>query len=168
MTKKIFAVFAGAALLATGLAFAQMGAGRGAGHHPGWRMARYLQLTPEQRTELKTIHQEAYTASKPYADQLKAACTEIETMVKSGATPDAVAARAEALSASNQAAIQKLAGIHASAAAKAYAVLTPEQRQKAATIREYFGRPICGMGRFGVGMGPGPGAATAPAPAPAQ
>lgn len=189
MTKKILSVLAGAALLTTGLAFAQAGAQRGQGmgpgarqgRQPGWRVARYLQLTPEQRQQFQQIHQEAWTQAQPYVEQLKTAFAEVENMVKSGATPDAAAARAEQLAAANETAIQQLAGIKARTAARIYGVLTPEQRQKAANLREFIGGgfggmcPGCGMGRgFGMGrgwgQGPGPGPASAPqaAPTPGQ
>lgn len=187
MTKKILSVLAGAALLTTGLAFAQagatggqgMGPGRKQARQPGQRIARYLQLTPEQRQQFQRIHQEARTQSQPYVEQLKTAFMEIQNMVKSGAAPEAVGARAEQLVAANQTAIQHLAGIRARTAARAYAVLTPEQRQKAANLRGFMGGGLGGMyPGFGMGHGfgagrrggprPGPGPAQAPQPAPGQ
>lgn|GEM_PF-529894 len=175
MTKKIFALFAGAALLATGLAFAQMGPrrgagmGAGAGRHPGWRIARFLQLTPEQQQQLKTIRQEAWTEAQPYVQQLRTAFAGIESQIKSGVAPDTVAEHARALVAQNQQAIESLAAIRARTAARSYAVLTPEQQQKAQQLRQFFGGGFCGMGGFGqgFGMGRGPGAGPAAAPAPA-
>lgn len=143
MTKRDVVGLVAVVVLTAGVIFAQGPAnGRrsrmGKGPMNG-RMANYLELTDTQKQQMKDIRQQAHTQAQPFAQQLQAARAEVEKMVKAGEAPEAVAKRAEELAAANANAVQKLAGIRAATAAKMFAVLTPEQREKAQKLRQSFG-----------------------------
>ncbi len=167
MTKTILGVFATAALLTTGFVFAQQApppaqapgvpgapAGpRGMRYHRMQRMEQYLGLTDAQKTQIRTIREQARTESQPFVQQLRAGYQEIHKLIQSGATPEQVGTRAEQIAASNCTAIQQLARIKATTAAKMYAVLTPEQRTKAQQMRGRFRHGFGGPADFGA-LGP--------------
>jgi protein CpxP len=158
MTRRILGAVAAAALFGTGLVYAQQGPRRGPGARGGamqGRMANFLDLTDAQKEQMRQIREQTRTQAEPFAKQIRAAHQEVAAMVKSGAAAEAVAKRAEDLAAANAPAVQKLAGIHAHAAAAMFAVLTPEQREKAKKLRDSFGPRFGGPG--GMGLGPGPG-----------
>ncbi len=171
MTRSIPSALGVAALISTGLVYAQQQqppqqqqqqqqmqrpprAGMRHGMMGG-RMAQYLNLTPEQQQQMRDIRQQARTEAQPYMDQLRAARTEIVNLIKSGASPDAVGQRAQQLTAANANAIQELAAIKARTAARMYNLLTPEQKDKAIKMHEQWGQrggPHHGFGPFGPGF----------------
>jgi Spy/CpxP family protein refolding chaperone len=149
MTRRVLGAVAAVSLFASGLVYAQQrGPGMRRGNMAG-RMARFLDLTDAQKEQLRQIREQTRTEAEPFAKQIRAAHQEVAAMVKSGAAPEAVQKRAEELAAANAPAVQKLAGIHARAAAARFAVLTPEQREKAKDLRDSFGP---GLGRMGPGI----------------
>ena len=95
------------------------------------RMATYLNLTPDQRQQAQTLMQQAKTEAQPVMAQLKTTRQQLAEAVKSG----------------NEAEIQRLAtqqgdlqgqliAIRAKALEKGYAMLNPDQRQKADQLQQ--------------------------------
>ena len=91
------------------------------------RMATYLNLTPQQREQAKAIMDEARQSAQPIAQQLKQGRQQLVEAVKtakSGADIERLANQQGVL-------IGQLLAIRTKAMEKGYALLTPEQRQKA-------------------------------------
>jgi Spy/CpxP family protein refolding chaperone len=143
MTKRNVIGLVAVLALTAGVIFAQGPAngrrGRMGKGPMGGGMAKYLELTDTQKQQMKDIREQARTQSQPFMQQIQAARDEVQKMVKAGQAPEVVAKRAEELAAANANAVQKLAGIKAGTAARMFAVLTPEQREKAQKLRESFG-----------------------------
>lgn len=155
MKHKLSYVFA-AGLLATGLAFTQTQTPAPAGPperpgRPGARMDRQqrmakhferiateLNLTPQQREQAKALMQKARTDAQPVKEQLRTNRQQLGEAIKSGN-------QAEITRISNQVGqlTGQLTAIHARAMQQGYAMLTPEQRQKAEQLRGQW------MQRFG-------------------
>ena len=138
-SKKLFA----------GLAVAVVGAGsllaaQPARRHGGFMnvMATYLNLTDAQKTQAQSIFQEARQSAKPIAMQLRDDRKALQTAAKAGSTD-----QIQQLAAAEGAGIGKLAAIRASAFAKMYKTLTPDQQQKLDALQQ-----ARGSGRRGAGF----------------
>lgn len=143
MKHRLTYVFA-AGVLATGLAFAQTQTapsarqGRQAARanwkqnreHRFERIATVLNLTPEQREQAKALMEDARKSSEPLRRQLRANRQQLVEAVKSGNQ-----AEIDRLSAAQGTLMGQLTAIRTKAFQKGYAMLTPEQRQKAEEMR---------------------------------
>ncbi len=153
MKNRLAHVFAAGAL-AAGLAFAQAqaptpqpGEGRQAGkaarrHHRGnhfERLATQLNLTPQQREQAKALMERARADSAPIREQLRTSRRQLHEAIKSGNQ-----AEIQRLSTHIGALRGQLVAIHAKAMQEGYAMLTPEQRQKA---EELHGKMMQRFGR---------------------
>jgi Spy/CpxP family protein refolding chaperone len=162
MKRRLTYVFA-AGILATGLAFTQTqtapqaGEGRqGAkagrqGKVDGQqrkakrfeRMANHLNLTPEQRVQARNLAQQARNEAQPLMEQLRTNRQQLSEAVKSGNQ-----AEIQRLSSASGVLKGQLTAIFARHMQEGYAMLTPEQRQKADELRAKMGP------RFGRHLGP--------------
>ncbi len=134
-----------AATFAAGMLLAQApapGTGQQQGPHAGWqqrrqnhaeRMAALLNLTQAQRDQVKTIMTEAKQSAEPVRAQLKQNHEAIAAAVKANNTGDI-----DRLSNNQGVLMGQLMAIHSKAFAKVYALLTPEQRQKADQMQDHF------------------------------
>jgi Spy/CpxP family protein refolding chaperone len=101
------------------------------GQQRGARLAAYLNLTVEQRQQMQAIRKQAGAAAEPVVAQLKAGRQQLADAVKTSASE----ADIERL-ATQQGVLQgQLLAIRTKARAASYALLTPEQRQKAEELR---------------------------------
>lgn len=121
-------------VLAQNPAPAPEGKGPRGKHNRMERIANYLELTPAQREQAKAIWQQARQESKPYVDQLREARKALAQAIKANQPESELQRLGEA----QGVAMGKLAGIRAKAAADVYALLTPEQKQKADKLHEKF------------------------------
>lgn len=156
MKRKFAHVFAAGAL-AAGLAFAQTQApapqpGERQRAKAGWqrhkaksfdRLAARLNLTEQQRTQMRSIMQQARTEAAPIREQLRANHQQLAEAVKSGNQPEI-----QRLSTQIGTLRGQMTAIHASAMQQGYSLLTAEQRQKADELRSKM------MQRFGRHSGP--------------
>jgi protein CpxP len=144
--KRRFAQMFAAGALAAGLAMAQTqapapqqpaegrqrakaGFARHKGRHFG-RLAAQLNLTEQQRTQMRSIMQQARTEAAPIREQLRTNHRQLAEAVKSGNQPEI-----ERLSTEIGTLRGQMTAIHAKAMQQGYTLLTPEQRQKADELR---------------------------------
>jgi Spy/CpxP family protein refolding chaperone len=104
-------------------------------HHRHGRMgaflSSYLNLTPAQQAQQKTIFQNARQSAKPIRQQLRQTRQSLRAAIQANNT-----AQIQQLSASEGSQIGQLAAIRATARAQAYQVLTPDQQQQLAKLRQ--------------------------------
>ncbi len=93
-------------------------------------MAAALNLTDAQKTEMKSIFMEARQSSQPVRQQLKQTRQALAAAVKADDS-----AQIQQLSATEGSQMGQLAAIHATARAKMFKILTPEQQQKLSTLQ---------------------------------
>ena len=113
----------------------QAGWCEGKGRHRGHRldmMAEVLDLTGEQRTQIKEIVAAERKATKPLVRQLREKRRELRTATESGAFDEAAV---RSLAAGQAGTVTELIVAKARVKSKIFAVLTPEQRAKAEKIR---------------------------------
>jgi Spy/CpxP family protein refolding chaperone len=118
------------------------------------RLATELNLTPQQRTQAQNLMNQARQQSEPIVAQLKQIRQQLATAVKTNNTADI-----DKLSANQGVLIGQLTAIHTKAMAQGYAMLTPEQKQKADQLQlQHFGMMHGGpmMHRMGPGGGAPP------------
>ncbi len=148
MTNKLrlVGVSAGAAL-AAGLLLAQ-GPGPGMMGILGGLQARRLEalslvlgLTDAQKAQAKGIFDAAWDAAKPLLPELRQAHEALQKVVESGAASDQ---QIQQLADAQAKLISQLIAIHAKAAVKFRALLTPEQRDKADQLRGLMRPSIAG------------------------
>ena len=94
------------------------------------KMAAALNLTDAQKSEMKSIFQEARQSAQPVRQQLKQTRQSLQAAVQAGNSD-----QIQQLSATEGTEIGQLAAIHASARAKMFKMLTPDQQQKLSTLR---------------------------------
>jgi Spy/CpxP family protein refolding chaperone len=102
-------------------------------HEQHWRsearfgqyLAKYLNLSPQQRTQEKTIFQGARQESQPVQHLLMQTRQSLQTAIKANDMD-----QIKSLSATEGNEIGQLTAIRSSAFAKAYQMLTPNQQQK--------------------------------------
>jgi len=103
---------------------------RAQGRHKLGRMADYLNLTTAQRAQAQNIFREAGQTAKPVRQQLRETHKSLQAAIKSGNSD-----QIQQLSATEGTERGQLAAIRATAFAKLYPALTPEQQQKLAEFR---------------------------------
>jgi Spy/CpxP family protein refolding chaperone len=120
--------------------------GPGAGHPGMHAVLGQLGLTEAQKTQAHQIFEDARTQAQPVIEQMKAGHDQLAAAVKKNDT-----ARMDALAAGQGALMGKVAGVHARAFAKFYAILTPEQQAKADQMHEFVRGMMAGhLGRMGM------------------
>jgi Spy/CpxP family protein refolding chaperone len=96
------------------------------------RMSTALNLTEQQKQQAKTIFASEREAARPIRQELRQERKSVESAIRAGKP----AADVEQIAKNEGPALGNLAAIRADAAAKFYAVLTPEQQQKFASLRQ--------------------------------
>ena len=146
LSKKLGAWMAVAALGAAGLFAQTPPPERHSQRHGqfGARMAAALNLTDAQQTEMKSIFAEARQSSQPVRQQLRQTRQALDAAVKADDS-----AQIQQLSATQGAQMGQLAAIRATANAKMFKILTPEQQQKLSTLKasmhqRWHGRGVAG------------------------
>jgi periplasmic protein CpxP/Spy len=132
LNKKLLIVTTAAALTATGL-FAAAEAGHMGRHGRfGARMAAELGLTDAQKAQAKTIFQSSHQTAMPIIQQLRQERQAVQAAIQAGKSDQEIQQLAQAEGPQ----LTQLASIRASAFAKFYAMLTPDQQQKLQTLRQ--------------------------------
>lgn len=93
-------------------------------------LATALNLTDAQRSQMKSISQEARQSARPVRQQLRQTRQSLQAAVKAGNSE-----RIQQLAATEGTEMGQLAAIRASAHAKMFKMLTPEQQQKLSTLQ---------------------------------
>jgi Spy/CpxP family protein refolding chaperone len=96
----------------------------------GAMMAAALNLTDAQKSQMKSIFQEARQSSQPVRQQLRQTRQSLQAAVQAGNSD-----QIQQLSATEGTEMGQLAAIRASARAKMFKMLTPEQQQKLSTLQ---------------------------------
>jgi Spy/CpxP family protein refolding chaperone len=121
-----------AALGAASLFAAETTAAAGHGHRGrGAFFSKFLNLTDAQQSQAKAIFEDARQSAEPVRSQLKQTRESLRAAVQSNNT-----AQIQQLSATEGSEIGQLSAIHSGAMAKVYQILTPEQQQKLASMRQ--------------------------------
>ena len=107
-------------------------------------MAAALNLTDAQQTEMKSIFAEARQSSQPVRQQLRQTRQALDAAVKADDS-----AQIQQLSATQGAQMGQLAAIRATANAKMFKILTPEQQQKLSTLKASMHQRWHGRGAAG-------------------
>jgi periplasmic protein CpxP/Spy len=105
-----------------------------AGHRHGHRgafLSSYLNLTPAQQVQSKSIFHDARQSAQPVRQQLRQTRQALRAAVQANN-----AAQIQQLAATEGSQVGQLAAIRGSAMAKVYQTLTPEQQQKLAQLRQ--------------------------------
>jgi len=89
------------------------------------RMAAFLNLTPDQKVQAKSIFQQSAQSSKPIRQQMRQDRTALQAAIKAGDTN-----QIQQLTASIGNEQGQLAASRATAMSKLYKTLTPDQQQK--------------------------------------
>jgi|SRR5579864_3257266 len=161
MRTSLFRV-AGSAALAAGMLFAQTPAPPAQGSAPGqqrqWhrgpmldRMASELNLTDDQKQQVKSILDSARQSAQPVAQQLRQDRQALRDAVQSGKSD----ANIDQLSGDVGNLTGQLTAIHTKAFAKIYALLTPDQRTKAQALHDRMRGMFMGGHAHGQGGGTG-------------
>lgn len=113
------------------------GFGKRGGHHRGGmeRIFRALDLTDEQKAQMKAIRQASKDSTKPIREQMKANRQKLQTLSESG-TFDEAQVRAIAAEQGNLSA--QLIVEKEKVKSQIFNLLTPEQKAKAAEIKAQF------------------------------
>ena len=142
MKKMIWALAAFAVIAIGGIfIFGQHGETRrgGRGGHFGerglLRMADRLDLSDEQKTQIKTILEDSKTRVKPLMEEMRA---QHEALAALGTDGRFDAEKVEAAAAAQSAASKQLIVEKEKTKAAVFAVLTPEQRTQAAELKNEF------------------------------
>lgn len=133
--KPIFATIAISAVAAGGLLLAQTATPnpvRARHAHRMAQMAATLGLTDQQKAQAKSIFQDARTQAQPVMQVLKQDRQQIRAAIQAGKSAQEI----QQIAQSEGPQLAQLAGIRAAAQAKFYAMLTPDQQQKLATMRQ--------------------------------
>ena len=128
-----FAAWTAIAALGTVSLFAAETSAAGGHRHGrmGAFLSSYLNLTAAQQTQAKSIFQGARQSGQPIRQQLKQTRQSLRAAVEANNT-----AQIQQLAASEGSQIGQLAAIRGSAMAKVYQILTPDQQQKLAALRQ--------------------------------
>lgn len=106
-----------------------------AGGHRHGQMGAFLSselgLTAAQQTQAKSIFQDARQSAHPVRQQLKQTRQSLRAAVHSNDT-----AQIQQLAATEGSQVGQLAAIRSTAMAKVYQILTPDQQQKLASLRQ--------------------------------
>lgn len=133
---KLAAWTATAALGTASLFAATTGAAnRPAFHHEHGRMgaflANYLKLSPEQQAQQKAIFQNLRQSAMPVRQELRQTRRELRNAVQANDT-----AKIQQLAKTEGSDVGQLAALRGEAFAKTYQILTPQQKQELAKLRE--------------------------------
>lgn len=144
--KKLTAAILSIVLVAMGamFVFAQDGAGqkdgkRGfgkrGGHHRGGMMLRGLDLTDEQKAQVKAVTQASRESSKPLREQMRANRQKLQTLSESGNFDQA---QVQALADEQGKLTAQMIVEKEKVKSQISAILTPEQKAKAAEMKAQF------------------------------
>jgi periplasmic protein CpxP/Spy len=125
-----FAAWSAVAVLGAASLFAA-GTTAGGGHHHGAFLSKELGLTAEQQGQAKSIFQNARQSAHPIRAQLKQTRQSLRAAVQSNNT-----AQIQQLAATEGSQVGQLAAVRSTAMAKVYQILTPDQQQKLASLRQ--------------------------------
>jgi Spy/CpxP family protein refolding chaperone len=100
--------------------------------HPGRRMAKYLNLSADQRAQARQILASAKQEAAPLRQQMQQNRKALADAIKSGND-----AQIDQITKAEAPVKAQLAAIHAHAMGKIYATLTPEQKAKADHMRRF-------------------------------
>jgi Spy/CpxP family protein refolding chaperone len=103
-------------------------------HQFAQRMSAALNLTPEQQQQAKSIFKSEREAARPVREQLRQDRKAVEAAIQSGNPVSEV----QQLAKREGPALGEMAGMRATAFAKFYAILTPAQQQKLASMRQQW------------------------------
>jgi len=126
--------------------------GRRGGPHMGMMFLRGLDLTDEQKAKVEEITESSRTAIEPIAQQLRDGRQKLEALGTDGSFDQA---KVEALAAEQSALMGKMIVEKEKTKAQIFAILTDEQKAKAAEFKK--NRPERGKGHKGFGGGFGRG-----------
>jgi len=138
MHKKFFMTAAILMAVAAGLATAALGQrpGKGFGRHSGWmlnRMSKELGLSEAQQTQIKSIMADGKTRMKPLMEQLRQNRQQAESLNSNGTFNEGQAR----LFATKQAGVMADLMVEKQRTrSQIFAVLSPEQRQKAQQLMQ--------------------------------
>lgn len=141
MKKAIIAIIAVAVLgLGTMFIFAQKGkregfGGKGFGGRGLARIAQKLNLTDEQKTEVKAITEDSRARLKPLMESLRESRKQAETLGTDGTFNEE---QVNQIAANQSETMKQLFIEREKTKARIFAVLTPEQRAEAAKMKEQF------------------------------
>ena len=136
--KRVLLRLAGLGAIAGGLMFAQTSTGAPAGPaarraHIAQRISTYLNLTADQQAQAKQIMQGARQEAAPLRQQMKQNRQALTSAIKAGND-----AQIDQITKAEAPVLGQLAAIRAHAFEKIYAMLTPEQKNKADNMRQLF------------------------------
>lgn len=126
--------------------------GRRGGPHMGMMFLRGLDLTDDQKAKVKEITEASRTNIQPLAQQLRDGHQKLEALGTDGSFDQA---KVEALAAEQSALMGKMIVEKERTKAQIFAILTDEQKAKAAELKK--NRPERGKGHKGFGGGFGRG-----------
>ena len=132
-----FAAWTATAALGTASLFAATTgpANRPAFHHEHGRMgaflANYLNLTPQQQAQQKAIFQNLRQSAMPVRQELRQTRRELRNAVQANDT-----AKIQQLAKTEGTDVGQLAALRGEAFAKSYQILTPQQKQELAKLRD--------------------------------
>jgi Spy/CpxP family protein refolding chaperone len=98
------------------------------------RMSAALNLTPEQQQQAKSIFKSEREAARPIREQLRQERKDVQAAIQARKPLSEV----QQLAKREGPALGEMAGMRAAAFAKFYAILTPAQQQKLASIHEQW------------------------------
>jgi Spy/CpxP family protein refolding chaperone len=105
--------------------------------HPGRRMAKYLNMSADQRAQARQILAGAKQEATPLRLQMQQNRKALADAIKSGND-----AQIDQITKAEAPVKAQLAAIHAHAMEKIYATLTPEQKAKADHMRRFVGHAV--------------------------
>jgi len=128
-----FAAWTAVAVLGAASLFAAATAAGGGHHHGrmGAFLSKQLDLTAAQQTQAKSIFQDARQSAQPVRQQLKQTREALRAAVQSNN-----AEQIQQLATTEGGQVGQLAAIRSTAMAKVYQILTPDQQQKLASLRQ--------------------------------
>jgi Spy/CpxP family protein refolding chaperone len=94
-------------------------------------LSSYLSLTPAQQAQAKSIFQDARQTRQPIRQQLKQTRQSLRAAEQANN-----AAQIQQLAATEGSQVGQLAAVRSTAMAKVYQILTPDQQQKLASLRQ--------------------------------
>ncbi|MGA2881619.1 MAG: Spy/CpxP family protein refolding chaperone [Bryobacteraceae bacterium] len=131
LKNKFAACTAIAALGAVSLFAAETSAAGPHHRHMGAFLSSQLNLTPAQQTQAKAIFQGARQSAQPVRQQLKQTRQSLRAAVQANNV-----AQIQQLATNEGSEVGQLATIRGTAMAKVYQILTPDQQQKLAALRQ--------------------------------
>jgi Spy/CpxP family protein refolding chaperone len=129
-----FAAWTAVAALGAASLFAAATSSAAGVHRHGRRgafLSSYLNLTPAQQAQRKAIFETSRQSAHPIRQQLHQTRQELRAAIQANNT-----AQIQQLAANEGGEIGQLAAIRGAAMAKAYQILTPDQQQKLASLRQ--------------------------------